>query len=260
MKKNNPERATVRDRLFTYAYATKKVFSEITLEQKQEIGNLVRESFFDNPKRKNKGAYKIEVVEPEGTFRVLSYPGYFCPVIDAIINQYFNTKTHKMTTRLVTKEDIEQNPHLSSKGVSVNQMHDFPDDPPIKELIAGDVKVHFTPVDADSYDGFGAPKSEPGNLTTKKRSEGETTLAAPWFAKDEKSIPVKPVPGMEPKKVHTFTKAEKARLAKAQFPKEAPVKSIAKKVAKRPVVAAKKVSAVKKAAPKKAIKKAAKKK
>lgn len=85
-KKRNP--ATVFERLQDY-YKKHFIKSIPSLEIRQEVGNLVKDAFFNNPEKKNRGAYKKEVEEPDGKFSVLIYPGYFIPVIDSIILNYF---------------------------------------------------------------------------------------------------------------------------------------------------------------------------
>lgn len=80
--------STVLRRIITYCKLKKKP-PFVTLEDKQVIGQKVKEKFFNDPHKKNKGAFKIEITEPEGKFRVLVYPDYFIATIDDIIRSHF---------------------------------------------------------------------------------------------------------------------------------------------------------------------------
>jgi hypothetical protein len=65
-----------------------------TREDRQEIGKLCLDAFF-RPKadgKKNQGAFKKVMREPEGDFEVMMYPFFFVRVIDSIIYNYYNAK------------------------------------------------------------------------------------------------------------------------------------------------------------------------
>lgn len=79
--------ATVLERI--QSYCRKNTAPPITLDIKMEIGNLVKDQFFNNPVKKNHGAFKKKVKEKEGEFNVMVYPSFFIPVIDGIIFSYF---------------------------------------------------------------------------------------------------------------------------------------------------------------------------
>lgn len=90
-KKQFAGSTTVAQRIYNYCKFSKKR-PTVTLLMKQEIGNIVKDIFFNTPDKKNKGAYTKIVREREGFFKVLVYPQYFVRVIDAIIFSYFNEK------------------------------------------------------------------------------------------------------------------------------------------------------------------------
>lgn len=59
-------------------------------ETKIAIGQEICKTYFDLPVKPK--AFKIESVEPEGTFQAMSYPKFFVPVMDEIIKKHAKPK------------------------------------------------------------------------------------------------------------------------------------------------------------------------
>lgn len=91
--------ATVFSRLqFLQRTYNKSKFPTLSQEQKVELGNIICQRYLNQVYIRDT-IQKIDSKEPEGVFKVLSYPKKFAPEIDYLILEYYRNLPKKTSKR-----------------------------------------------------------------------------------------------------------------------------------------------------------------
>ena len=77
-----------------------------TQEEKVAIGKKVAELYFKLPPKKRPFLYRVESKEPDGIFRVWSYPVRFVHTIDSVIKELCKNKAETPKRKRITAKRV----------------------------------------------------------------------------------------------------------------------------------------------------------